>query len=572
MTPIQAASRFDFGSKGSIQNDYVCFDQLSALVIDDIGSMRHAIRNQLQSIGIKVVNMAVDSHNALDLIKDTTYDLILCDYNLNKLNTGQHLLEYLRTENILKSTTIFVMLTAETEYSYVANAAEFSPDDYILKPCSEMKLRSRLERLIDLRTYLKPVLDYLDTHFYDYAITECNKLLMQVLDQRRVIHVLRRKAEAQLKLKNYAQVLETYRRADSIKGDLPWVMLGTARAHHALGDLAQATEIANKLIEKNKTYVAAYELLSKIRIDNQDYVGAYEILNRSAVILPSANRFRSVAQAAFLLGKLEIAKSNVKEAIRLSNGSMVERSGDYLSLAQTMVDMGDHLGAIQTLEKSAKKFGNVGIFGVAKDAILAQAYFDQGDIEKSNRLIARSTTQLGNRKNSFIFSAMGKAALKAGDEMSGLKLLTQAIQFSGKDEKRIIRHVTKSMLDTGHNDKIKDVIDGGKERILVLVEDARNLMRNALFTEAQQKIVAALDIHEENLETLMTAAQLQLLWLKQEGLDKAVMGRAKSYLATLDKLVPKNKRVMRFYNYFNEMVNSKSQLGIVLTKAQFAAI
>lgn len=537
------------------ENEYINFSRLTALVVDDISAMRHAIRSQLQSLGMNSVRVASNAEEALELVKSTAFDLILCDYNLDKSSSGQHFLEYLRNENVLSSTCIFVMLTAEAEYSSVANAVEYIPDDYLLKPCSENKLRSRLQRLLDRRAFLMPVLNAINGKLYDLAVEECDKLLLVAQDDRRRMDVLRRKAEAQLALEDYTQILATYMLAASIRDDTPWVRMGMARVHYALGDYSQAIEIASQLIESNKNYVAAYELLAKIRREMEDDEGAFEMLNRSSAILPSAKRYRSVSQAAFLLGKLEAAKSSAEAAISLSNGSMVERSGDYLSLAQTLVDMGDYNAAIATLEISARKHGDLGFFGVAKDAILAQAYFDAGDIAKAHRLVERSKSLLANRTNSFVMTALGKAALKTGDVVLGLKLMTQAVQSSGQDERRIARHVKKSMLDTGHNDRIEDVIDGGRKRILALVDESTKLMRTARFIEANQRVLEALAIHGENFEALMTATQLHLLWLKHVGLDAVIIERAKFYLCTLDKLIPNNQKVMNFYRFFNEIVS-----------------
>lgn len=543
------------GKKSPIENEYVDFGKLSALVIDDISAMRHAVRSQLQSLGINSIKLASTATEGLTQMEANSFDLIMCDYNLNNASSGQHFLEYLRSENILSATSIFVMLTAETEYDFVANAVEFIPDDYLLKPCSEKKMRSRLTRLLDRRTFLMPVLKAVNLKQYDVAVKECNKLLSIAPDDRRVMDVLRRKAEAQLALQDYTEVLETYDQAAAIRKDVPWIMMGQARTHYALGELEAAAKIAKELIEKNKNYVSAYELLAKICLDTGDEEGSYDYLCRSSKILPSAKRFRSVSQAAFLLDKLEEAKLNSEEAIRLSTGSMVERTGDYLSLAQAQVDMGDQKGAVDTLEKTARKHGEVGLFGVAKNAILAQAYFDLGDKEKSKKLLERSASLLGNRKNSFVMTALGKSALKVGDVVLGLKLMTQAVQISGKDEKRIARHVKKSMVDTGHVDKVEDVIDGGRKRILSLVDEATKLMRAAHFEEAHQKVLEALAIHGENLEALLAAAQLHLLWLKHSGLDEAIVERAKLYLTTLDKLVPNNQKVMNFYRFYNEIVS-----------------
>ncbi|MDX8379057.1 MAG: response regulator [Gallionella sp.] len=543
------------GKKASTENEYIQFDKLSALIIDDISAMRHAVRSQLQSLGMNSLKSASNAEEALRMLEVNSFDLIMCDYNLNQSSSGQHFLEHVRNEKILSARTVFVMLTAEAEYAFVANAVEFMPDDYLLKPCTEKRLRTRLERLFDRRTYLMPVLKKMDDQRYEGAVSECNKLLATAPDERRVLDLLRRKTEAQLAQNDYSGALETYANAASRRADVPWILMGMARAHYAQGDLTQAAKMARVLIDSNKNYVAAYELLAQIKQDSNDDEGAFELLDMSVRILPSAKRFRTVSEAAFLLGKLDEAKAGAEEAIRLSSGSMVEKSDDYLSLAQTQVDMGEHQAAIKTLEKNARKHGDVGMFGVTKDAILAQAYFDSGDMVKAKKLINRSTSLLANRTDSSAMTALGKAALKTGDMIFGLKLLTQAIQSGGESNKQIARHVKKSMVDTGHTDKVEAVLDSGRKHILTLIEEATKLMRSAHFVEAHDCILNALKIHSGNIEALMTAAQLHLLWLKQAGLDDKVVARAKGYLSELDKLAPNNQKVMNFYKFFNELVN-----------------
>jgi len=541
------------GNKKAIENEYIQFGKLSALVIDDISAMRHAISSQLQAMGMNLINTASDAEGALKRIESNSYDLILCDYNLNRASSGQHFLEYLRLEKLLSAKTIFVMVTAEAEYAYVANAAEFGPDDYILKPCPEKKLRSRLERLFDRRTFLMPVINAIDTLQYELAVSECDSLIAKQPDERWLMHVLRLKAEAQLALHDTENVLHTYAQAVSIRDAVPWVAMGIARTHFLLKDLPAAEQSAKDIIAKNPNYVAAYELLAQIKLGQKDHEGALHMLHASSKILPSAKRFRSLSESAFLLGRLDEAKQYAESAIRLSSGSMVERSDDYLSLAQIQTDLGDHRSAILTLEKSARKYEETGVYGVAKNAILAQAYFDSGDMDKARKLIGSAQRLVTDKTESSALTALGKVAIKTGDLILGFKLLTRAVQSGGKDKEHIARHVTKAMKDCGQNDKIDDVIDAGQRRILDLVEEATKAMRVAQFTLAFQKVLEALAIHDENIEALLAAAQLHLLWLKQDGMDKVVAERAKDYLATLDRLVPKNEKVMGFYRFFNEL-------------------
>jgi CheY-like chemotaxis protein len=184
------------GKKPAIENEYIRFDKLSALVIDDIGAMRHAIRSQLQTLGMNQVSVTNNAEEALRIVTAKPFELILCDYNLNHASSGQHFLEHLRSEKLLSARTIFIMITAEAEYAYVANAVEYSPDDYILKPCPEKRLRARLERQFDRRAFLMPVIDALEAKRYELAVSESDRLIALQPDERWLMQTLRLKAEA----------------------------------------------------------------------------------------------------------------------------------------------------------------------------------------------------------------------------------------------------------------------------------------------------------------------------------------------------------------------------------------
>jgi CheY-like chemotaxis protein len=544
------------GKANAVESEYINFANLSALVIDDIGAMRHALRSQLQWMGMNRVKCVADAEEALEQIGNNFYDLILCDYNLNKASSGQHFLEYLRHEHLLSSKTVFVMVTAEAEYAYVANAAEFAPDDYILKPCPEKKLRTRLERLFDRRNFLLPALTAMDAKDYPLVINECNRLLGMTSNERWLLAALKLKAEAQLALDDPNDLLATYQQALALRDNVPWVKMGIARVRMLMHELPEAEEMAQQIIADNPNYVAAYELQAELRRLQNDEEGAHRLMEQSAKILPTAKRFRNISESAFLLGKLDEAKTFSQSAIKLSDGSITERPDDFLSLAQIQTDLGEHQAAIQTLEKSARKFEEKGSFGIAKNAILAQAYYETGDTAKAKKLLERSQRLLAPDSESSAMNVVGKAAFKMGDPILGLKMMTQAVQSSGMQRERITRHVTKSLMDTGQHDKIEEVIDAGQKRILLLVDEAKKHMHLAQFEEAHRKVLDALAIQPDNIEALLAAAQLHLLWLKQGGMDPEVQERAKQYLATLDKLVPHNEKVMGFYRFYDQLTGA----------------
>src|SRR5450830_1256592 len=130
----------------------VSFSRLSklrALVIDDQAGMRQNMRLHLGQLGMTRVDQAGTPDEAIQYVEINNYDVVVCDYNLNKETNGQHLLEFFRSRNMLPESTIFIMVTAETSYSSVAGAAEFKPDAYMIKPLTATKLAQRIERMLD---------------------------------------------------------------------------------------------------------------------------------------------------------------------------------------------------------------------------------------------------------------------------------------------------------------------------------------------------------------------------------------------------------------------------------------
>src|SRR4051812_5520090 len=95
------------------------FSNLRSLVVEDLPAMRQNIRSQLGQLDIVHVDQAASPDEAIRLVRENTYDLVLCDYNLNKETNGQQLLEFFRSQNLLPQSAMFIMVTAESGYTLV---------------------------------------------------------------------------------------------------------------------------------------------------------------------------------------------------------------------------------------------------------------------------------------------------------------------------------------------------------------------------------------------------------------------------------------------------------------------
>jgi two-component system, OmpR family, response regulator len=113
------------------------------LVVDDEQPVQQLLDRTLSSEGYEVVP-ALDGEQALERIKTQSFDLVMLDVMLPKLD-GFEVCRRVRAE----SSVPIIMLTAKAEE--VADRVlglELGADDYIIKTCSMRELRSRVKAVL----------------------------------------------------------------------------------------------------------------------------------------------------------------------------------------------------------------------------------------------------------------------------------------------------------------------------------------------------------------------------------------------------------------------------------------
>ena len=104
------------------------------LVIDDYPDIRASIKRMLNKFGAMNVDTASTGEEAMELCQKYSYDIVLADFNLGEKKSGQQILEEIRYRNLLKHSSLYIMITAETTRDKVYSAIENQPDAYIAKP------------------------------------------------------------------------------------------------------------------------------------------------------------------------------------------------------------------------------------------------------------------------------------------------------------------------------------------------------------------------------------------------------------------------------------------------------
>jgi len=523
--------------------------KLRALVVDDMPTMRQNIRTQLGQLGIEQVDQAATPNDAIKRIRNTSYDVIVCDYNLNKETNGQQVLEYLRSQKLLSPTAMFFMVTAESSYDSVASAAEFQPDAYMVKPLTGGKIADRLERLLDRQQALKPITDRLQMKDLSGAIAECDTVL--AAEPKWIVDILKIKGSSALELGNINDARATYKKALTLRSDLVWAKLGLARCDQAAGQLEEAKKTVTEVLEANAQFIDAYDLLAQIAEAQGNEAAVLDAFNKSYEVIPSARRSRLMGDAAYRVGNLEQARQAFNKALTHTRGSLTAQASDALSLAQVHVDIGDAADALTVLSTAAQDHQDDPYFAARQATIAAQAFARLGDMNSAQAAFASARELADGIRADIHTLTLAKAAFCVGLDEEGARIVAKAIK-ADHENTRLVAFARRVLQDTGNAALIEKVVDESISEGALIVEQATQLMRAGQFDESLAKLEEALTATPENTGVLLAAAQLHLLWMSQKGLDRNYVERVNAYLAQLDVLMPNSERVAKMYRFLRE--------------------
>jgi len=529
---------------------------LRSLIIDDMPTMRQNIRMHLGQLGITKVDQAGTPDEAIRFVQAASYDLIVCDYNLNKETNGQQLLEFFRTQNTLPPTTMFIMVTAESGYNLVASAAEFQPDAYMLKPLTASKLAERIDRLLEKQNALLPINEKLKRKDQAGAIVECDNVLK--VAPKWIVDILKTKGSLLIELRRIEEARAVYAQALEMRDDLVWAKVGMARCNIVAGQLDDAKVLVQDVLAQNAQYIEAYDLLAQIEEAQGNQNEALDALSRSSEIIPSARRSRLVGDAAYRVGDLEQAKHAFDRVLKHTKGSLTAQPSDLLTLAQVHVDTGDPEGALELLSTAPKRYAESKMFTSAQSAVAAQAHVQRGDMVSAGKEFENAMEAAGDVPSDMATLALARAAFSMGRDDEGADLISKAVK-SDHENKTLQALARKVLVDCGREGMADELVDGAVKQCMSIIAEANALMRSAKPDESLAKLEEALHSMPENTGVLMAAAQLHLLWMSQRGINQEYVKRVNRYLNNLDRLIPGNDRVSKMHKFLREAVAKAAQ-------------
>lgn len=119
---------------------------IKILVVDDVDSMRKVTMSILMVAEYTNVTQATDGVEALKLLQDELFDLIICDWEMPNMD-GLELLIEIKKDERLKGIPL-LMLTSNTEKAKVNVAINAGASDYVIKPIQPSVLLEKINNCL----------------------------------------------------------------------------------------------------------------------------------------------------------------------------------------------------------------------------------------------------------------------------------------------------------------------------------------------------------------------------------------------------------------------------------------
>ncbi len=348
----------------SLGEDYGVFtDYLGdrkILVADTSSVARSAICKVLGSMGARGSSILTAStyEDAEELIKSQHPLVVICDYDLGR-KCGLELIQRQRASVPDVKRGLFILVTANTSQTAVAQAAEEDIDSYVLKPFTPAGFRSAF--LMAVLTKVNPS---------DYMMTiERGKTLMG-------------KGKIDEAISEFASAVKM-----DPSPSLAFSYLGQAHMVQAALNDAQGDYI--KGLEYNKFHYKCLVGLYEVLMATQRHMQAYEVIRRIAQFFPAnPSRLGAVIRLAILTTNYEDVQKYYAIFTMLD-----ERTEELIkTVCAGMIIAGKHLAKRGDKEKALEHFTKAAMSSAGRTRILRETVIgltECGMIHEAEQFLGR---------------------------------------------------------------------------------------------------------------------------------------------------------------------------------------
>ncbi|QYF94943.1 response regulator [Massilia sp. PAMC28688] len=516
-------------------------DGLSALIIEPHQGMRTSIHNMLNLCGLTKIDHAGGSNAAVKLVTAKSFDLILCEYDLDGGQDGQQLLEDMRHHKLIALSTMFFMVTAEGNYGKVVSAAELTPTDYILKPFTADRLLERIARALDKRNAFMPVYQLMDIGNQRDAIAACISGMQA--NPRYAVDFMRLRAELHMFLGEPAEAEPIYQQLFEAR-QIGWARLGVAKTLFMRERYEEARDILESLVENSKKFVDAYDWLAKTYAAIGSLERTQAVLAEAVSVSPHAvRRLRRLGEVALETGDTDTAEKVLKQVVSKAKYSEFRDPEDHMKLVQTLVKKGDPVQAAAVIRDLDKSMGGQRNTSVCSAIASAMVHEYTGN---ETRLAESLGAALAACKESQGLSSDAKLELARNclhnNMEEGAADVMRDVMRNASNNAAMAKAIAV-FEKAGKGELANEIAQESRQAVVELVAAGAVKAREGDYRGAVALMIEAVNKLPDNPQVVFNAALAVLKCLENVGWEERLGQYARNLIDTVRRLDPVNPKL-----------------------------
>ena len=503
---------------------HVDYHKKRFLIVEDHAEFRSSLKGMMRIFGAHSVDTAINGEEAIAKIINNNYDIVFSDYELGKAKDGQQILEETRRSGLLKSSSIFILVTAASTVEMVMGALEYEPDGYITKPITHETLKTRLDKIVQEKAIFAEVDRAIDQKKFKAATNACNKILKE--HPKYQLKALRIKSKLLLKLELYDDAGKLFEKIVQAR-EIPWARLGLGKIAYFSGDYDKALQIFQQLADEDKRNVEAYDWLSKVYLSQNLPDEAQKALQHAVERSPkSIIRQMDLGEISKANSDWPVAEVAFRKSVNLGKNSCYKTADNYTSLVQVLQDKISNGGgrkakdasteALRTLDNLEKEYADdKGTLLFAK-VLRAETSCSQGKPKESEQIIATIEDKIKDLEN------------KLPEQLA----FSLANVYEGTGKKEEADQLRSQYCNAAANE--------------ILNNDGVRLFKEGQIKEALAVFSKAAAAPDASNSVLINALQATIKLMQKDGVEGGLMDNCGKYMSKLDHLNSDDKNYPRY--------------------------
>lgn len=527
------------------------------LIIDDYYDMRIMLQDMVFSLGAVDVSMAKNGEEAITLMNSTSYDIILCDYNLGHGKDGQQILEEAKYKKLIRNSSVFMMITAENTAQRVIGAMEYLPDAYLSKPFTKATLRTRLRKLLESKEAYKDILKSIEQEQFDQALHFINKACSY--NSRHRYPLLKIKGELYIKLGRYVDAEQFYE--DILEErELVWALLGLGQVYYYTDRYSNAVDLFEQIIEQNEYFMVAYDWLAKTldKLGNQRRTK--QILLQATKKSPKAIfRQRHLGNVCLQLNDYPTSETAFQNAIEFGRHSCFKNASDYTKLTTSLLEQGKVDEALKITKQLNQDFPSDKHADLIAEIIESSAHLSAQAIDKAIVNIEKSISlfksnhEILDHENAI---TLANNCLKA-NKPDYAELVFAHVLRNNHDDQTLIKQIQTMFNAVNLENRGNSLIESICNEIVQINNEGVSLAEQGKYQQSIELFIQAANAMPQNILINLNAVRSILLNINENPEEINMLKLAKKYLDQAANIDDQNEKYLSLYKAYDSLAGSQ---------------